>query len=81
MARVLEREDFSNRLKEGLPLGMHEIMYPLAQAYDSVAIEADVELGGTDQTFNILMGRDLQGNFVRTRRSRCSLRYLSAWTA
>ncbi len=60
MARILEREDFQNRLEANLPLGMHEIMYPLAQAYDSVAIEADIELGGTDQTFNILIGRDLQ---------------------
>lgn len=63
MARILEREDFQNRMRDNLPLGMHEIMYPLAQAYDSVAIEADIELGGTDQTFNILMGRDLQTQF------------------
>jgi tyrosyl-tRNA synthetase len=60
VARILEREDFATRLKENRPISMHEILYPIAQAYDSVAIEADVELGGTDQTFNILMGRDLQ---------------------
>ena len=63
VARILEREDFANRLKENRPISMHEILYPLAQAYDSVAIESDVELGGTDQTFNILMGRDLQTAF------------------
>jgi len=60
VARILERADFAARLKEGMPVGLHELLYPLAQAYDSVAIHADVELGGTDQTFNILMGRDLQ---------------------
>ncbi len=60
VARILEREDFDTRLKENRPISMHELLYPLAQGYDSVAIEADVELGGTDQTFNILMGRDLQ---------------------
>lgn len=60
VARILERADFAARLKQEAPLGLHELLYPLAQAYDSVAIQADVELGGTDQTFNILMGRDLQ---------------------
>ena len=60
VARMLERDDFSKRLAAGTPLSMHELLYPLAQAYDSVALGADVELGGTDQTFNLLMGRDLQ---------------------
>jgi len=60
VARVLERDDFTTRLKSGTPIFMHEIMYPLCQAYDSVMLEADVELGGTDQKFNNLMGRDLQ---------------------
>jgi len=60
VARMLERDDFSKRLDAGTPISMHELLYPLAQAYDSVALEADVELGGTDQTFNLLMGRDLQ---------------------
>ncbi|MCH7573505.1 MAG: tyrosine--tRNA ligase [Candidatus Marinimicrobia bacterium] len=60
VARMLERDDFSKRLAAGTPLSMHELLYPLAQAYDSVALQADVELGGTDQTFNLLMGRDLQ---------------------
>ena len=60
VARMLERDDFTNRYKNGLPISMHEILYPLAQAMDSVAIESDVELGGTDQKFNLLVGRDIQ---------------------
>ena len=60
VARLLERDDFTRRLKEGTPISFHELLYPLAQAYDSVALEADVELGGTDQTFNLLVGRDFQ---------------------
>ncbi|UCG93460.1 MAG: tyrosine--tRNA ligase [candidate division WOR-3 bacterium] len=59
VARVLERDDFSQRLKDGVPIFMHEIIYPLCQGYDSVAIKADVELGGTDQKFNLLVGREL----------------------
>ena len=59
VARILERDDFTNRLKEGKPISMHEILYPLCQGYDSVALDCDVELGGTDQTFNLLVGRDL----------------------
>lgn len=60
VARMLERDDFTNRFKGGIPISMHEILYPLAQAMDSVAIESDVELGGTDQKFNLLVGRDIQ---------------------
>ena len=60
VARMLERDDFQNRYKNGVPIGIHEFFYPLMQAYDSVEIDADIELGGTDQTFNILMGRTLQ---------------------
>lgn len=60
VARMLERDDFQNRYTHNTPIGLHEFFYPLMQAYDSVAIEADLELGGTDQTFNILMGRSLQ---------------------
>lgn len=60
VARMLEREDFKTRFEGGKPISIHEFMYPLIQGYDSVAIEADVELGGTDQLFNVLMGRDLQ---------------------
>ena len=60
VARMLERDDFSKRYKEGRPISIHEFAYPLMQGYDSVAMKADVELGGTDQTFNLLMGRELQ---------------------
>ncbi len=60
VARMLERDDFTKRYREGTPISVHEFLYPLAQAYDSVAIEADVELGGTDQLFNLLVGRDVQ---------------------
>lgn len=63
VARVLERDDFATRLSEGRPIGLHELLYPMSQAYDSVVLEADVEVGGTDQTFNILAGRDLQREF------------------
>lgn len=60
VARMLEREDFRNRFENGKPISIHEFLYPLIQGYDSVAMEADVELGGTDQLFNVLMGRDMQ---------------------
>jgi tyrosyl-tRNA synthetase len=60
VARMLEREDFKQRFESGKPISIHEFLYPLIQGYDSVALEADVELGGTDQLFNLLMGRDLQ---------------------
>ncbi len=60
VARIMERDDFSRRLKENKPLGLHEFLYPLMQAYDSVALDADVEIGGTDQKFNLLAGRNLQ---------------------
>ena len=63
VARLLEREDFSKRYHNQEPIGLHEFFYPLMQAYDSVQIGADLELGGTDQTFNILMGRTLQKTF------------------
>jgi tyrosyl-tRNA synthetase len=63
VARILERDDFSKRLREGTPISMHEIMYPLGQGYDSVALECDIELGGTDQKFNLLVGRDLQRDY------------------
>jgi tyrosyl-tRNA synthetase len=63
VARILERDDFSKRYKEGLPISMHELMYPLVQGYDSVALKCDVEMGGTDQRFNLLVGRELQRDF------------------
>ncbi len=60
VARILERDDFEKRFKGGKPIGVHEFLYPLMQGYDSVALESDVELGGSDQKFNLLVGRDLQ---------------------
>ena len=63
LARMMEREDFSNRFKTGAPISIHELLYPLMQGYDSVALEADLELGGTDQTFNLLVGRELQRHY------------------
>ncbi len=63
VARMLERDDFSKRYKGGQPIAIHEFLYPLVQGYDSVALESDVELGGTDQKFNLLMGRELQKNY------------------
>ena len=60
VARMLERDDFSKRYREGRPIAIHEFLYPLVQGYDSVEMRADLELGGTDQTFNLLMGRELQ---------------------
>jgi tyrosyl-tRNA synthetase len=63
VARMLERDDFAKRYREGHPIGVHEFLYPLMQAYDSVVLHADVELGGTDQKFNLLVGRDLQREF------------------
>lgn len=63
VSRMLERDDFSKRYKSQTPISLHEFLYPLVQGYDSVAMQADVELGGTDQTFNLLMGRTLQGRY------------------
>ena len=63
VARMLEREDFHNRLTNQLPISMHELLYPLLMAYDSVVLEADVELGATEQKFNLLMGRDIQREY------------------
>jgi tyrosyl-tRNA synthetase len=60
VARMLERDDFTKRFQGGSPIGLHEFLYPLSQAYDSIAVEADVELGGTEQLFNLMMGRRLQ---------------------
>ncbi len=63
VARMLERDDFSKRFSENKPIAIHEFMYPLLQGYDSVAMESDIELGGTDQRFNLLMGRELQKHY------------------
>ena len=69
VARMLERDDFSKRFKSNQSISIHEFMYPLMQGYDSVALEADVELGGTDQKFNLLMGRELQKAYGQTPQS------------
>ncbi|MBP3195286.1 MAG: tyrosine--tRNA ligase [Cardiobacteriaceae bacterium] len=66
VARILERDDFAKRYRENRPIAIHEFLYPLTQAYDSVALEADVELGGTDQKFNLLVGRDIQREYGLT---------------
>ena len=63
LAQFLERDDFSKRYKSGMPISIHELMYPLAQAYDSVVLRSDVEIGGTDQKFNLLLGRELQKEY------------------
>lgn len=63
VARLLERDEFSKRYKEGTPISVHELMYPLAQAYDSVGLKCDVEMGGTDQKFNLLVGREIQRDY------------------
>lgn len=63
LARLLERDDFKKRFNENVSIGMHEMLYPLMQGYDSVAIQADIEVGGTDQTFNLLVGRELQRDY------------------
>jgi tyrosyl-tRNA synthetase len=63
VARILEHDFFSKRYKEGIPISVHEFLYPLAQAYDSVALQCDVEMGGTDQRFNLLVGREIQKDF------------------
>ena len=63
LARIMEREDFANRFKNGFPISVHELLYPLMQGYDSVALQSDLELGGTDQKFNLLVGRELQRHY------------------
>ncbi len=63
VSQMLEREDFHKRFNEEQPIALHELIYPIAQGYDSVALECDVELGGTDQKFNLMRGRDLQKHF------------------
>ena len=67
VARILERDDFAKRFREGIPISMHEMLYSLSQAYDSVALKCDVEMGGTDQTFNLLVGREIQHDYGQAR--------------
>jgi tyrosyl-tRNA synthetase len=69
VSQMLEREDFHKRFKEEQPISLHELLYPVAQGYDSVALECDVELGGTDQKFNLMRGRDLQKHFGQPQQS------------
>src|SRR5690349_24643403 len=71
VARILEREDFTKRFQSGVPISIHEFLYPLMQGYDSVALRADIELGGTDQKFNLLVGRELQKQYGQS--SQCIL--------
>ena len=66
VARMLERDDFSKRYRNGQPIAVHEFLYPLCQGYDSVAVKSDIELGGTDQKFNLLVGRELQKHYGQT---------------
>ncbi|MCL1803791.1 MAG: tyrosine--tRNA ligase [Eubacteriaceae bacterium] len=63
LAQILERDDFANRYASNQPIGLHELLYPLMQGYDSIALRADIEVGGTDQTFNLLVGRELQKDY------------------
>ena len=69
VSQMLEREDFHKRFQEEQPISLHELLYPVAQGYDSVALECDVELGGTDQKFNLMRGRDLQRHFGQPQQS------------
>jgi tyrosyl-tRNA synthetase len=79
VARLLERDDFSKRFAENAPISVSELLYPLMQAYDSVAVEADVELGGTDQLFNILTGRDVMEAYGLDPQVALTVRYLDSW--
>lgn len=81
VARILERDDFAKRYAEKAPIGMHEMFYPLMQGYDSVALEADIEVGGTDQTFNLLVGRELQRDYGQTPQEVITFPLLPGWTA
>ena len=69
VARMLERDDFTKRYKDGVPISVHEFLYPLAQGYDSIHLQSDVELGGTDQKFNLLVGRALQKEYGQSPQS------------
>jgi tyrosyl-tRNA synthetase len=79
VARILERDDFANRFRTGEPISVSELLYPLMQAYDSVAVEADVELGGTDQTYNLLMGREVMQAYGLEPQVALTVEYLDSW--
>ena len=81
VARMLERDDFAKRYAAQQSIAIHEFLYPLVQGYDSVALEADVELGGTDQKFNLLMGRGLQEHHGQKPQVVLTMPLLEAWTA
>src|SRR5690554_7424662 len=76
VARMLERDDFDKRYKSGQPISIHEFLYPLVQGYDSVALEADIEMGGTDQKFNLQMGREIQKHYGMEPRAVSTMRLL-----
>src|SRR5213592_4828006 len=79
VARMLERDDFEKRYRAGEPISISELLYPLMQAYDSVAVEADVELGGTDQLYNLLMGRDVMEAYELEPQVALTVEYLDSW--
>src|SRR5438874_431837 len=79
VARMLERDDFANRFAAKEPISVSELLYPLMQAYDSVAVEADVELGGTDQLYNLLMGRDVMEAYGLEPQVALTVEYLDSW--
>ena len=79
VARLLERDDFSKRFATGTPISVSELLYPLMQAYDSVAVAADVELGGTDQLYNLLMGREVMQAYDLEPQLALTVEYLVAW--
>ena len=79
VARLLERDDFAKRFAEAAPISVSELLYPLMQAYDSVAVEADVELGGTDQLFNLLTGRDVMEAYGLEPQVVLTVAYLDSW--
>jgi tyrosyl-tRNA synthetase len=79
VARILERDDFAKRFSANAPISVSELLYPLMQAYDSVAVEADVELGGTDQTYNLLVGRDVMEHYGLEPQVALTVQYLDSW--
>jgi tyrosyl-tRNA synthetase len=81
VARMMERNDFHDRFKAGTPISVHEFLYPLMQGYDSVALKSDLELGGTDQKFNLLMGRHLQQEYGQEPQCILTMPLLEGWTA
>src|SRR5437016_13732206 len=79
LAQILERDDFAKRQRAREPISISELLYPLMQAYDSVAVQADVELGGTDQTYNLLMGREVMQAYGLEPQIALTVEYLDSW--